>query len=134
MQERRRRQRLPSIRLTAHVRIKRGLLGRDWVTVRVLDFSNQGIAFTGEVPLSEGDRFHMSLTLHTETGDFVVEKAAVRMANVRDLQERRIFGAHFVDDNPPAVIHSLEQIEGIVTRYKELSSRIVGHRPDGTPG
>lgn len=129
MQERRSRQRLPSIRVSARVGIKRGLFGRDWLTVRVLDISNDGVAFTGDVPLEPGDEFQMSLRLTTETGDFVAEKAAASVSNVRDMTGRRIYGAHFAADNPATIRRSLEQIEGIVRRYKELSSRIFRHRP-----
>lgn len=132
MQERRSRQRLPSIRVTARVGIKRGFLARDWLTVRVLDFSNQGIAFSGEVPLAEGDKFQMSLKLHTETGDFVVEKAAASVSNVREVDQLQIYGARFSDDNPENTRKSLEQIEGIVRRFKELSSRIYRHREGGS--
>lgn len=128
MQERRSRQRLPSIRVSARVGIKRGLFGRDWLTVRVLDISGQGVAFTGEVPLAQGDGFQMSMRLTTETGDFVVEKATASVSSVRELTDRRIFGARFDDDNPAATRRSLDRIEGIVKRYKELSSRIFRHR------
>ncbi|MFC4259746.1 PilZ domain-containing protein [Marinobacter lacisalsi] len=131
MQERRSRQRLPSIRVTARVGIKRGIIGRDWLTVRVLDFSNRGVAFTGDVPLEHGDRFQMSLRLSTETGDFVVEKATATISNIRDTAGRRIYGARFSDDNPSATCDSLDRIEGIVKRYKELSSRIFSHRSEG---
>lgn len=130
MQERRSRQRLPSIRVSARVGIKRGLFGRDWLTVRVLDVTERGVAFTGDVPLAQGESFQMSLRLTTETGDFVVEKAFASVANVRDLSERRIYGARFSDDNPDATRRSLDQIEGIVKRYKELSTRIFRHRED----
>ncbi|WP_328189035.1 PilZ domain-containing protein [Marinobacter sp. OP 3.4] len=128
MQERRSRQRLPSIRVTARVGIKRGFLGRDWLNVRVLDFSNRGLAFTGDVPLEQDDSFQMSLRLSTETGDFVVEKANASVSNIRNLSDRRIYGVRFADDNPAATLASLERIEGIVKRYKELSSRIFRHR------
>ncbi len=130
MQERRSRQRLPSIRVTARVGIKRGFLGRDWLTVRVLDFSNQGLAFTGDVPLEQGDSFQMSLQLSTETGDFVVEKANASISNIRKVSERRIYGVRFADDNSAATLASIERIEGIVKRYKELSSRIFRHRTE----
>lgn len=128
MQERRSRQRLPSIRVTARVGIKRGFLGRDWLTVRVLDFTNQGLAFTGDIPLEQGDSFQMSLQLSTETGDFVVEKANASISNIRNVSERRIYGVQFSDDNTAATLASLERIEGIVKRYKQLSSRIFRHR------
>lgn len=134
MQERRSRQRLPSIRVTARVGIKRGIIGRDWLTVRVLDFSNRGVAFTGNVPLEHGDNFQMSLRLSTETGDFVVEKASASISNIRDTADRRIYGARFSDDNPAATCDSLDRIEGIVKRYKELSSRIFRHRSESKAG
>lgn len=134
MQERRSRQRLPSIRVTARVGIKRGIIGRDWLTVRVLDFSNRGVAFTGDVPLEHGDSFQMSLRLSTETGDFVVEKASASISNIRDTADRRIYGAHFSDNNPAATCDSLDRIEGIVKRYKELSSRIFRHRSESKAG
>ncbi|GGY72812.1 PilZ domain-containing protein [Marinobacter zhanjiangensis] len=130
MQERRSRQRLPSIRVTARVGIRRGIIGRDWLTVRVLDFSTGSVAFTGDVPLEQGDNFQMSLRLSTETGDFVVEKANASISSVRDLEERRIYRARFSDDNPTATRESLDRIEGIVKRYKELSSRIFRHRTE----
>lgn len=130
MQERRSRQRLPSIRVTARVGIKRGIIGRDWLTVRVLDFSNNGVAFTGNVPLEKGDSFQMSLWLKTETGDFVVEKASASISNIRTMTDRRIYGMRFSEDNPAATLASIERIEGIVKRYKELSTRIFRHRPE----
>lgn len=133
MQERRSRQRLPSIRVTARIGIRRGFLGRDWLTVRVLDFSNRGVAFTGDVPLEQGDRFQMSLRLSTETGDFVVDKATASISNIRDMTQRRIYGARFSEDNPVAVRESLDRIEGIVKRYKELSTRIFRHREQDKP-
>ena len=135
MQERRSRQRLPSIRVTARIGIRRGFLGRDWLAVRVLDFSNRGVAFTGtgDVPLEQGDRFQMSLRLSTETGDFVVDKATASISNIRDMTQRRIYGARFSDDNPAAVRESLDRIEGIVKRYKELSTRIFRHREQDKP-
>lgn len=130
MQERRSRQRLPSIRVSARVGIKRGIISRDWLTVRVVDFSNRGVAFTGDVPLKKGDSFLMSLRLTTETGDFVVEKASASISNIRDAADRRIYGARFSDDNPTAICDSLDRIEGIVKRYKELSTRIFRNRAE----
>lgn len=128
MQERRSRQRLPSIQVSARVGIRKKMFGRDWLTVRVLDFNDRGLAFTGSVPLRPGDEFQMSLRLTTETGDFVVEKALAEIANVRELGGRQIYGVRFSDDNSDAVTDSLIRIEGIIRRYKELTSRIYRHR------
>lgn len=128
MQERRSRQRLPSIQISARVGIRKKMFGRDWLTVRVLDFNDRGLAFTGSVPLRPGDEFQMSLRLTTETGDFVVEKALAEIANVRELGDRCIYGVRFSEENSDAVIDSLTRIEGIIRRYKELTSRIYRHR------
>lgn len=123
-QERRRQKRLPFVQVNARVRVRRSLFSREWVDVLVQDFNARGIAFGGDLPLQEGEKVHLSLQLQTETGDFAVEKAVAILRNSRLVQGKPVFGAEFTRDNSAQVQQSLGQIEGILNRYMELSSRI----------
>lgn len=123
-QERRRQRRLPFVQVNARVRVRRSLFSREWVDVGVQDFSASGIAFAGELPLQEGEKLHVSLQLQTETGDFTIERAVAIIRNARHIGGRTVFGAEFTRDNSVHARHCLEQIENILNRYQELSTRI----------
>lgn len=129
MQERRRNQRLPHVEVNARVKIRKGLLRRTWVDVPVRDFTRNGLAFGGDLPLREGNKVQMSLQLRTETGDFTIEKATAILRNLRQEDGQTIYGVEFSPDNPDMVFNSLERIEGILRRYSELRSRLGQARP-----
>ena len=133
-QERRRQRRLPFVQVNARVRVRRSLFTREWVDVRVHDFSIKGIAFTGDLPLQEGEKLHLSLQLQTETGDFAIERVVAIIRNSPRINDRTTFGAEFTRDNSVHVQHCLAQIEGILNRYHELTSRISQHKSQAGGG
>ncbi|WP_162628807.1 MULTISPECIES: PilZ domain-containing protein [Marinobacter] len=124
MTERRRRERLPFIRMGARIRVRRHLFTNRWLDVAVRDFSRMGMAIIAEQEFEEGDIIQFSLRLDTEVGDITVKQALGVVRNARVDDEGTIYGIEFAGDQRPSVTESLSRIESVLSRFRAVSERM----------
>lgn len=124
MSERRRRERLPLIKMDARVKIKKKLFSSSWEDVDVCDFSRLGVAVVGDHALKEGETVRLSFRLSTEVGDITVEQVEAVVRNSRVADEGTIFGLEFAENQKSSVTESLGRIESVLSRFREVTDRI----------
>jgi len=123
MDERRRRQRLPWVSMEAQVKIRKGMLSSEWVSVKVVDFSRLGIGIRTESDLGSESRVQLSLVLKTEVGDIAVDKVGGTIRHSHLEENGRFVGIEFEEKPKATVSEGLQRIEGILERYQKLASR-----------
>lgn len=124
MNERRRRQRLPWIKMEARIRVRKNLLSSTWEDVDVIDFSRLGMGMVTKHSFSRGDSLILSLRLATEVGDIVVDKVTALVRH-REAHEKGFrLGLEFEEDQPEKVDGGLNRIEALLSRHSEVTERM----------
>ncbi len=124
MSERRRRQRLPWIKMEARIRVRKNFLASGWEDVTVVDFNKLGIGIVTQRSLSQDESLVLSLRLSTEVGDIVVDKVGALVRHTEDHELGRRFGLEFESELSDEVVRGLTRIEKLLSRYAQVTDRM----------
>ncbi|AZZ93771.1 hypothetical protein EUZ85_24880 [Hahella sp. KA22] len=118
----------PATHLHAELKIKRGLLSREWVKVQILQFSAEGMLLRTDENLQVGGKAVISLKLPMDFGDIAINKVEI---NIKDRQkvcscfdyevEFNLGGSLLQSDR---IRKDLKQIESLLSRYDSLINKI----------
>ena len=122
--ERRRRQRLPWIKMEARVRIRKNLLSSGWEEVTVVDFNKLGMGIVTDHPFEMNDNLVLSLRLATEVGDIVVDKVAALVRHREEHELGKRLGLEFEGGLSENTLGGLARIENLLSRYAEVTDRM----------
>lgn len=125
MNERRREQRLPWVSMDARIKVRKGLIGSEWVDVEVVDYNRLGVGIIAADDLLKPDsRVQVSLRLNTEVGEITVDQVAASVRHAQTDEHGYFFGLEFEKEPPQGVRESLERIEGILNRHQGLAEKV----------
>lgn len=124
MPERRRRNRLPWVSMNARVKVRKGLLGSQWLDVEVVDFSKLGMGIVMDREPENEKKMQLSLRLDTEVGDITVDQVSAYVRHVQGQEKGTFIGLEFEEDLGQGVQDALKRIEGILERHQSLSDRL----------
>ena len=125
MNERRREQRLPWVSMDARIKVRKGMIGSEWVDVEVVDYNRLGVGIIAADDLLKPDsRVQVSLRLNTEVGEITVDQVAASVRHAQTDEHGYFFGLEFEKEPPQGVRESLERIEGILNRHQGLAEKV----------
>ncbi len=124
MPERRRQARLPWVSMDARVKLKKGLLGSQWIDVDVVDYTRLGMGIITDSEIKPDSRIAVSLRLGTEVGDIIVDQVVAHVRHSEEQGDGHFYGLAFDEDPGKGVEESLERIEGILSRHQNLAEKV----------
>ena len=124
MPERRRQARLPWVSMDARVKLKKGLLGSQWIDVDVVDYTRLGMGIITDSEIKPDSRIAVSLRLGTEVGDIIVDQVLAHVRHREEQGDGHFYGLEFEEDPGKGVEESLVRIEGILSRHQSLAEKV----------
>ncbi len=124
MPERRRRNRLPWVSMNARVKVRKGLLGSEWIDAEVVDFSKLGMGVVLDREADQDKKIQVSLRLDTEVGEITVDQVGAFVRHVQAHDRGTFLGLEFEEEPKRGVADALKRIEGILERHQSLSDRL----------
>ncbi len=127
-QERRRSRRYPAAKLTARLRVKKGLFG-DWVDVTPRDYNGLGIAIDTEEELNADQTVTLQIVLLVDMGEIMVDKVEGIVRNAQRQTHGTRYGIEFDFEasrhmRTDETREQLAKIEEILVRSETLAQRL----------
>ncbi|ARU56349.1 hypothetical protein OLMES_2286 [Oleiphilus messinensis] len=127
-QDRRRRQRLPWVNLSAKVKIKKTMFSSIWMEVKPFDFNQLGMGMTTTGQFEIGDTLAMTLVLNLDVGEMVVEDLPAIVRRKEQKAGLIHYGVEFDQSarffKKAENVNNLDKLEQMLSRHSKIVDRI----------